>query len=88
MFSQRMKETLDKTTDYGTHLETYRCLDLLIKMLTNLYPNIHNKKGDKLTQKLFFMLEHLQKENYDFLKKIEELEQNQTEGVQPHVSES
>jgi cell fate (sporulation/competence/biofilm development) regulator YmcA (YheA/YmcA/DUF963 family) len=47
MFSQRMNETLDKTTDYGTHLETYRCLDLLIKMFENLYPNIYDKKGEK-----------------------------------------
>ena len=86
MFSQRMNETLDKTTDYGTHLETYRCLDLLIKMFENLYPNINNKKGEKtvsekLYQKLLYMLESLQAENINLLKKIKELEQNQTEGV-------
>lgn len=49
MFSQRMKETLDKTTDYGTHLETYRCLDLLIKMLENLYPNSHKQQRVGIT---------------------------------------
>lgn len=49
MFSQRMNETLDKTTDYGTHLETYRCLDLLIKMFTNLYPNSHKQQRVEIT---------------------------------------
>ena len=39
MFFQRMKETGEKTTPYSVHLETYRCLDMLIKMLEALYPN-------------------------------------------------
>lgn len=39
MFFQRMKETGEKTIPYSVHLETYRCLDMLIKMLENLYPN-------------------------------------------------
>jgi 23S rRNA maturation mini-RNase III len=39
MFFQRMKETTEKTTPYSVHLETYRCLDMLIKMLEALYPN-------------------------------------------------
>jgi hypothetical protein len=34
-----MKETTEKTTPYSVHLETYRCLDMLIKMLEALYPN-------------------------------------------------
>ena len=93
MFSQRMNETLDKTTDYGTHLETYRCLDLLIKMLENLYPNINNKQGEKtvslkLYQHLLQKLESGQAENINLLKRIEELEHNQTERDQHHVSES
>ena len=88
-----MNETLDKTTDYGTHLETYRCLDLLIKMLENLYPNINNKQGEKtvslkLYQHLLQKLESGQAENINLLKRIEELEHNQTERDQHHVSES
>jgi hypothetical protein len=39
MFFQRMKETGEKTTPYNVHLETYRCLEMLIKMLESLYPN-------------------------------------------------
>ena len=39
MFFQRMKETGEKTTPYNVHLETYRCLEMLIKMLENLYPD-------------------------------------------------
>lgn len=39
MFFQRMEETGEKTTPYSVHLETYRCLDMLIKMLESLYPN-------------------------------------------------
>ena len=86
MFSQRMNETLDKTTDYGTHLETYRCLDLLIKMFENLYPNIYDKKGEKtvslfIHQIVYKGLVSAQEENRNLLKRIEELEQNQTEGV-------
>ena len=85
MFSQRMNETLDKTTDYGTHLETYRCLDLLIKMFENLYPNIYDKKGEKtvslfIHQTVYKELVNDQEENRNFLKKIEKLEHNQTNG--------
>lgn len=39
MFFQRMDETIDAKTPYNVHLETYKCLDMLIKMLENLYPN-------------------------------------------------
>jgi hypothetical protein len=51
IFFQRMKETGEKTTPYSVHLETYRCLDMLIKMLEALYPNsaqlAENKRKEK-----------------------------------------
>jgi hypothetical protein len=50
MFFQRMKETTEKTTPYSVHLETYKCLDMLIKMLQSLYPNIEKQAEEKHRQ--------------------------------------
>ena len=50
MFFQRMDETIDAKTPYNVHLETYKCLDMLIKMLENLYPNSAQTNKSKRTR--------------------------------------
>lgn len=70
MFFQRMDETIDAKTPYNVHLETYKCLDMLIKMLENLYPNSAQLAKAKEQEKADNHLKNMQGIKRDILMKL------------------
>ena len=70
MFFQRMDETIDAKTPYNVHLETYKCLDMLIKMLENLYPNSAQLAKAKEQEKTDNHLKNMQGIKRDILMKL------------------
>ena len=70
MFFQRMGETIDIKTPYNVHLETYKCLDMLIKMLGNLYPNGAELAKEKEQEKYTNRLKNMKGIKLDILMKL------------------
>jgi hypothetical protein len=70
MFFQRMGETIDAKTPYNVHLETYKCLDILIKMLGNLYPNSAELAKEKEQEKYTNRLKNMKGIKLDILMKL------------------
>ena len=70
MFFQRMDETIDAKTPYSVHLETYKCLDMLIKMLENLYPNSAELAKAKEQKKVENHLKNMDGIKMDILMKL------------------
>lgn len=70
MFFQRMDETIDAKTPYNVHLETYKCLDMLIKMLENLYPNSAQLAKAKEQQKVQNHVKNMDGIKMDILMKL------------------
>lgn len=73
MFFQRMDETIDAKTPYSVHLETYKCLDMLIKMLENLYPNSAELAKAKEQQRIKYSADNI---NFFQLMVLQEIYKN------------
>lgn len=73
MFFQRMDETIDAKTPYSVHLETYKCLDILIKMLDNLYPNSAELAKAKEQQRIKYSSDNI---NFFQLMVLQEIYEN------------
>jgi hypothetical protein len=56
---QRMQETVNETTSYNFHLETYKCMDLFINMLDKLSPNSASTAINKKREQTVRMIKEL-----------------------------